>query len=132
MGFVQLDGWRQVGRNKLRIDVVHHVGFHGVRREGRSGAEALGNITTGFSGGTEIGRAQCPAHLQGCWDNQHDVSRGVIIWQSGQDIAEGEFIGFGDTHAPEAVFDVNFGKQHRAFVIGKGGNEMNEAAEHIS
>jgi hypothetical protein len=66
-------------------------------------------IAASFSCGAEEGGARGPSHLECSWDHKADFLR-WLAWELREDIAELFFLVRGDTHSPEAVFDVQFAK----------------------
>jgi hypothetical protein len=51
-----------------------------------------------------------------------------LAWELGKDVAELFLMVLGDTHAPEAVFDVKFAEENGPLGCGLGADSVNDAA----
>ena len=95
------------------------------------GGQEISNVPARFCCGAEIGRAGGPAHLEGCRDD-NEWFLIWVGWVGGQNIAELFLVGVRDNHPPEAVLDVELGKQDGTIRVREGAHLTNESLDDVA
>ena len=108
-----------------------HVVLKRVRWEVLKGGEEVSNVPASLCCGAEIGRAGGPAHLEGCRDDNEWF--GIRVGRiRGQNITELFLVGIRDNHPPEAILDVELGKEDGTIGVREGAHLINEALDDIA
>ena len=104
------EGWGHVGFQWVGV----HVEF--------VGDEDLDDIACCLRGGTKVTRAIGPSHLEHTWDDEAER----LTWELRKHVGKVPTVGCGNSHAPEAVGEVNLAEHDHFF--GRDGCREVESA----